>query len=218
MRFLPRIVERRPLLLEPETAYERWVGTYAPEAHNPLMQVEQETMEALLAPLRVRRALDVGTGTGRYLLVLEQARVPVVLGIDRSAAMLVRAREASTKLARGDARALPFVSGAFDLVLSSLMAGDLEELGRFATETSRLLTPGGALLYSDFHPSWVEWGWERTFRDERGRRYRLSYHPHSLAHHREALAAAGLELRELREPALPGLECPVLLVVRAEKR
>jgi SAM-dependent methyltransferase len=218
VRFLPHILERRPPLLEPEKAYERWVGTYAPGAHNPLMRVEQETMENLLAPLRVHRALDVGTGTGRNVRVLEEARVPVALGIDRSAAMLARAREASTNLVRGDARALPFVSGAFDLVVSSLMAGDLEELGGFAREASRVLTPGGALLYSDFHPSWVEWGWERTFRDERGRRYRLSYHPHSLAHHREALAAAELELRELREPALPGLECPVLLVVHAEKR
>ena len=46
--------------------YDTWADTYPSVAHNPLMRLEQEIVESILMTLRPSRALDVGTGSGRY--------------------------------------------------------------------------------------------------------------------------------------------------------
>ena len=78
-----------PLL---QRAYELWADTYAPVAHNPLMRVEQEVVEPLLAHLRSTRALDVGTGSGRYVPLLQATGAAVVLGLDFSLLTVPRNR------------------------------------------------------------------------------------------------------------------------------
>ncbi|PYQ81782.1 MAG: hypothetical protein DMG03_19160 [Acidobacteria bacterium] len=60
------------------------------------MHAEQAIVEPLLLRLRARRALDVGTGTGRYLPILASTGAAVV-GVDRSWAMLTRSKAASTR-------------------------------------------------------------------------------------------------------------------------
>jgi SAM-dependent methyltransferase len=112
--------------------------------------------------------------------------------------------------------ALPFVEEAFDLVLASLMVGDVRNLDGFTRQASRVLRRGGSLLYSDFHPCWAERNWERTFESADGRKWRLPYHPHSLDDHRKALAGAQLETVALEQPLLD--DRPVLVVLRAVKR
>jgi malonyl-CoA O-methyltransferase len=59
--------------LSAHEAYDLWADTYPPVAHNPLMRVEQQVVEPLLSHIRARRALDVGTGSGRYLPLLQAA-------------------------------------------------------------------------------------------------------------------------------------------------
>ncbi len=207
---------RRPL--EPQAAYTKWAACYPPRAHNALMRAEQSAMETSLRLLAVSRALDVGTGTGRYLDVLDDAGVPTSVGVDLSEAMLARARRASRPLVRSDARALPFASEAFDLVLASLMVGDIEDLESWARQMSRVLRSGGSLLYSDFHPSWVERGWQRSFRAENGVSWNVSYHPHTLDEHRFALKSAGLRIVSTTEPLLEGVcDGPVCVVILARK-
>jgi len=72
--------------------------------------------------------LELGCGTGRVSIPLAKAAVDLV-GIDRSAPMLARARaqilrsanpriRKSLRLVRGDIRALPFDTGAFSMVLA----------------------------------------------------------------------------------------------------
>jgi malonyl-CoA O-methyltransferase len=203
-------------LLEPEQGYALWAETYPPRAHNPLMRVEQSAMEALWRSLTVERALDLGTGTGRNLRLLSEQGVTAPIGLDRSLAMLKRADPGDARLICGDASALPFTAGAFDVVLASLMVGDVRDLTGFARQASRVLRSHGSLLYSDFHPSWAERSWQRTFESADGRRWRLPYHPHSLDDHRNALAGAALECVAIEEPRLDGR--PVLVVLRAVKR
>jgi SAM-dependent methyltransferase len=69
------------------------------------------------------RVLDVGTGTGRAAIALA-ARGAEVTGVDASAEMLKVAgdraveRHVSVRFERGDAHALPFADGAFDVAVS----------------------------------------------------------------------------------------------------
>ena len=68
--------------------YAVWADTYPPRPHNRLMAVEQEIVEPIIRSTAPRRALDVGTGTGRYLALLRAAGARLVVGVDMSLPML----------------------------------------------------------------------------------------------------------------------------------
>jgi SAM-dependent methyltransferase len=98
------------------------------------------------------RVLELGTGTGRISVPLARGGVAVV-GIDRSAPMLVR----------GDIRSLPFRSGRFHMVLAAygVLQSILRERDLTATldSVSRVLAPGGTFavdLVPDV-PNWREY-------------------------------------------------------------
>lgn len=92
----------------------------------------------------VRRALDVGTGTGRGARAIA-ARFPdaEVVGVDVSPGMLAEARRVSPGLefVEGDAAKLPFGDDEFDLVAHANMIP-------FLDETARVLRPGGWAVYA----------------------------------------------------------------------
>ncbi|MGH9347860.1 MAG: class I SAM-dependent methyltransferase [Vicinamibacterales bacterium] len=125
--------------------------------------------------------LELGCGTGRMALPLGRAGVPLV-GIDRSHAMLARARQrlgrarlrGRVRLVRGDIRHLPF-AGLFSLVIApyGVLQSLLRERDLTATLTAvrEVLEPCGVFgleLVADL-PSWAEYrrrvslrGWRRA--------------------------------------------------------
>jgi malonyl-CoA O-methyltransferase len=200
----------------PREGYAVWAESYPPRPHNRLMATEQEIVEPIIKSISPHRALDVGTGTGRYLTLLRAAGAAFVVGVDLSLPML---QHGDGQLPRvcGDACRLPFRDGQFDLVCSSLMVGDVADLGSWIGEATRVLAPGGHLVYSDFHPSWSSQQWRRTFRAADGRQFELSYFPHSIDDHLERLARAELEIRAIREPRVVGRATPIVAIFHATK-
>ena len=208
----PGVIER----LDPQSAYQLWAGSYPPRAHNRLMEVEQETVLALLPDVRELTVLDAGCGSGRYLRVLGE-RGANAIGMDLSRAMLERARETTTRIARADLRALPFDARSFDLVVCGLALGDLAEIELALTEIARVLRPGGRVIYSVVHPAGGEAGWSRTF-ESGGKQWAIDSFWHSADRHREACASAGLVIEEWREPAVKqATDQRAILVVRARR-
>ncbi|MGE5245798.1 MAG: class I SAM-dependent methyltransferase [Betaproteobacteria bacterium] len=210
------------VVLEPRDAYALWAERYPARPHNPLMRVEQDAVASLIGNVSPARALDVGTGTGRNLPLLAAAGARLVVGADLSMAMLNR-HGRGAKVVCADAYRLPFPSGAFDLITASLMVGDIDDLPVWTSEMARLLAPGGRLVYSDFHPLWSAEGWRRTFDAADGRRFEVSYHPHEIDDHLQALDARGFDVLTFREPRLsrPGRRrpsVPVLVVFGAVRR
>ena len=114
--------------------------------------------EAALAriPGPVRRALDVGTGTGGGARVLAE-RIPSaeVVGVDVAPAMLAEARRRvpGVSFVEGDAADLPFADDSFDLVANANMIPFLDEV-------ARVLRPEGWTLYAfsagPETPIWVD--------------------------------------------------------------
>jgi arsenite methyltransferase len=103
---------------------------------------------------RGARVLDVGCGTGFPLLELAQrlGRPATVHGLDRWARALERARfkagvtgVANVTLTRGDAAAMPFPDGRFDLVVSNLGINNFAEPDAVFRESRRVLRRGGRL-------------------------------------------------------------------------
>ena len=178
------------------------------------MEIEQATVLAMLPDVRSQIVLDAGCGSGRYLRELHD-RGAKVIGMDLSAAMLNRARQTNTRIARADLRALPFDAMSIDLVVCGLALGDVAELELALSEIARVLRPGGRIIYSVVHPAGEAAGWSRTFESD-GRQWTIDGFWHSLDRHRQACAAAGFAIEEWREPELadaPGQRA--VLVVRA---
>ena len=103
-----------------------------------------------LPPLDIRRALDLGTGTGYGLQIL-QKKYPEAhcYGLDLSHSMLLQARfKSPNPLINADFDALPFADQRFNLIFSNLALQWSPDLRLSLNEAQRVLKPGGTLLFS----------------------------------------------------------------------
>lgn len=147
-------------------AYDRWAATY--DGPNPLHALEERAMSLLLPSVAGKRVLDVACGTGRWLEKLLQRGARTGFGLDLSAAMLRRAAEKSTlrgRCAQADCLALPLATASANLIICSLAAGHVRNLGGLARELARVAAPAADVFLSDFHPLAYARGWRRTFDD-----------------------------------------------------
>jgi len=170
------------------------------------------------------RTLDVGCGEGRLARDLAALEHDVV-GVDASPSMLAAAREASPEMELhvADAAELPFADASFGLVVAFMSFQDVDDLSGAVREAARVLVPGGRLCLAIVHPlnsagsfasrtadsAFVIEGsylgesvTDETFeRDGLAMRFVSRHRP--LQTYTELLAANGLLIERLREPALP---------------
>ena len=109
------------------------------------------------------RALDVGCGPGDFIVRLAE-RFPraSITGVDLEEAHLERARARCAplgervRLLRGDALALDFPDGHFDLAVSRHVLQALPDARRALSEMARVLHPGGRLhaIAEDYGMLW----------------------------------------------------------------
>ena len=172
--------------VSPAAAYDLWSANYDADL-NPIPVLEERAARALSPDPAGRRLLDAGCGTGR--------RLPpggFGVGIDVSGGMLLAARRRGlSRVIRAGVERLPFFSGVFDLVWCRLVLGHVASLEPAVAELARVLSPGGTLLVTDFHPGLVAAGLRRTFVFE-GERFEVETHPHSEARLDEAAGSASL--------------------------
>jgi ubiquinone/menaquinone biosynthesis C-methylase UbiE len=138
---------------------------------DPTHLAPYEAALAALEPAPVR-ALDLGTGTGQGAFAIAR-RFPhaEVVGVDLADSMLAEARRKTpTELAErlrfesGDASALPFADGSFDLVAHANMIPFFDEL-------ARVLTPGGQAVFAfSLGPGTPIYVTPERLREELGRR------------------------------------------------
>jgi SAM-dependent methyltransferase len=150
-------------------------------------------------------ALDVGCGTGRALPALAAAVGPAgrVIGLDLTPDMLTAARAAGRggcgSLILADARCLPIVDAAADLVFAAGLVQHLPDPGAGLAELARVTRPGGRLLL--FHPSG-----RAALAARHGRTVRPD-EPLNEDNLRPLLTAAGWELTRYEDPPDHFLVC-----------
>jgi SAM-dependent methyltransferase len=104
-----------------------------------------------------RSVLDVATGSGNTALAAAR-RFCNVTGVDYVPELLERGRERaaaerfSIDFREGDAEALPFEEGAFDVVLSTFGVMFAPNQERTASEMARVCRPGGKIGMANWTP------------------------------------------------------------------
>jgi SAM-dependent methyltransferase len=163
-----------------------------------------------LLPAPGRLTVDVGCGEGRVTRALAAAGHRVV-GAD-TAPGLVKAGLAHPRSAPAvvaDATRLPFPDGSADLVTAFMCLHDFDDMPAAVAEAARILTPGGRFAVALHHP-FVTARFARTYlaeqrytltvqRDDASMTYEGTHRP--LTAYSTALAAAGLVIETIREPA-----------------
>jgi len=128
------------------------------------------TVAALVA--RDLKVLDIGTGTGAMLPVLDGA-VGTVVALDHSEAMLSRARILCRSegldrvtLCRGMVEHLPFGDGVFDACHCAMALHHVAEPAAAVAEMARVVRPAGGVMLTAFTSHDEDW-----MRDELAHRW-----------------------------------------------
>ncbi len=143
--------------------------------------------------------LDIGCGTGALLRRLASAYpLATLVGVDAAAGMIAQAKAAAAeaamlRLTQGLAEELPFPSGTFDLVVSTMSFHHWQDQQRGLAEVRRVLTPDGVFVLTDIV---VGPGLSRALASSGDR---------IVTARRLEVMLAGASLRRKRSASVPGL-------------
>ena len=184
-----------------QTGYREWVATYE--------QTVEDTMDiALLDALSavpwqtVRRAADLGCGTGRTGAWLHGKGVPSIDGVDLTPDMIAvaRSRGIYRRLVEADLPATGLQTGAYDLVIACLVDEHLPDLQPLYREAWRLARPGGWLVLVGYHPHFIMGaGMPTHYISRSGEPVAIETHIHLLSEHVTAGLQPGWALAEMKE-------------------
>ncbi|MFD0365834.1 class I SAM-dependent DNA methyltransferase [Nocardia sp. GCM10030253] len=183
------------------TGYDGWAPTYE---QTVMDEMDLALLERLQHPewARVRRAADLGCGTGRTGAWLRGRGISSIDGVDVSAGMLerARARDAHTTLVEADVRDTGLPSGAYDLVISSLIDEHLPKLAPYYAEAWRLAAPGASCVMVSYHPQFMMvTGMPTHYTTSSGESVAISTDLHLVSEHVSAALEAGWVLTEMAE-------------------
>ena len=169
--------------------------------------------------------LDVGCGEGQVARLAASIGAARVVGVDPTWAQLGAARDrgGGPAYARSDAANLPFPSGSFDAVVACLVFEHIDAVDEAVTEVGRVLRPGGRFLFFLNHPllqtpgsGWIddrileEQYWrigpyliEDRSLEEVEKDVHIPFVHRPLSRYVNAMAAAGLFIEQMEEPAPP---------------
>jgi malonyl-CoA O-methyltransferase len=127
-------------------------------------KVRSRLLERLdLVKLTPTRILDLGAGTGAAARLLSRRyRRARILSLDISEQMLMQARSNAPRFARkreyvcADAECLPLAEASTEFVFSNMALQWCNNLDSVFSELSRVLTPGGLLLFASLGPDTLQ--------------------------------------------------------------
>jgi len=188
-------------MVDVRTGYGEWFRTYDETVEDAM---DIALLDEMRAPSwrAVRRAADLGCGTGRTAAWLRQNGVAVIDGVDLSPEMLTAARKRGLhdRLVEAQVSATGLDADIYDLVIACLVDEHLPTLGPLYREAWRLTKPGGSWVLVAFHPHFIiASGMPTHFTSESGEQIAITTHVHLLSDHVTAGLEAGWTLVEMRE-------------------
>ena len=130
------------IVFEDGAGYEKMMGVWS--------RLAGEVFIDWLAPAPGERWLDVGCGNGAFTeLIVDRCAPASVHGIDPSEAQIAYARSRpagrTATFQVGDAMALPFGAGAFDVAVMALVIFFVPDPAKAVGEMKRAVRPGGVV-------------------------------------------------------------------------
>ena len=172
-----------------------------------------------------KRVLDVGTGEGQLARVAAECGAELVVGIDPTWTQVeVAQRKGGAPMySRAEAATLPFADETFDCVLACLVFEHIAAVDSAIAEVARVLVPGGRFVFFLNHPllqtpgsGWIddqiimEQYWrigpylvEADEIEEVEKNVFIPFVHRPMSRYVNAMAANGLYLTEMQEPAPP---------------
>ncbi len=172
----------------------------------------------------ITRLLDIGTGDGQLARVAAKAGIECI-GIDPTfnQVSVAHQRQGGPAYARAEAATLPFAEESFDGVLACLVFEHISAVDQAIAEVARVLKPGGRFLFFLNHPllqtpgsGWIddhiidEQYWrigsyltESDVIEEVEKNVFIPFVHRPMSRYVNAMAANGLHLVEMQEPAPP---------------
>lgn len=197
--------------------FDRWSDSYDRELLQRLTY--RPLHDAVLSELKDHRltsVLDLGCGTGQLLTRLARSLPDSnVVGLDYSQAMLAKADvRTDSALVRGDAGALPFGPGSFDLITCTESFHWYVDQRSTVQQLERLLRPGGKLIIGSI----AAFGsLDRAGVERMSRRLDQPIRALTGAELRSLLSGVGLEVRRQRRVPRPSILIPLPLLTVAQK-
>ena len=138
-----------------QEAYQEWAATYDSD-RNLTRDLDQQVTVTVLGSLRLESVLEIGCGTGKNTALLAGI-ARRVHAIDRSAAMIARAKEKSPFdnvifTVADISQPWPCRDRAANLVTCNLVLEHIEDLSFIFAEAARVLAARGQLFISELHP------------------------------------------------------------------
>ncbi|MEU6041882.1 class I SAM-dependent methyltransferase [Actinomadura sp. NPDC047616] len=188
-------------MVDVRTGYGQWVTTYEDTVEDAM---DIALLEDLTEPSweTVRRAVDLGCGTGRTAAWLRRNGVSSIDGVDLTPEMLAvaRSRKVHDRLHEADVTDTGLEDGAYDLVIASLIDEHLPDLSPLYAEAWRVAEPGALFVIVAFHPHFImTTGMPTHFTSASGEPIAIATHVHLFSDHVMAGVRAGWTLAEMRE-------------------
>lgn len=183
------------------TGYGGWAASYEDSV---LDAMDVGLLQRLRRPqwAHVRRAADLGCGTGRTGAWLRASGVPAVDGVDLTPQMLdrARARGVHDTLHEADVTATGLPSGRYDLAVSSLVDEHLPDVGPLYVEAHRLTSPDAQFVLVGYHPHFaMAAGMPTHYTADDGESVAITTTVHLVSDHVAAAHDAGWQLVEMVE-------------------
>lgn len=183
------------------TGYGEWVTTYEQTVEDVM---DIALLDRLTEPAwpAVRRAVDLGCGTGRTGSWLRRHGVAAIDGVDLTPEMMevARSRDVYDRLIEADVTDTGLAAGTYDLVVACLMDEHLADVRPLYREAARLATAEAQAVVVAYHPHFImASGMPTHYTARDGEPVAITTHVHLLSDHIMAGLEAGWTLAEFRE-------------------
>lgn len=184
-------------------AYDAWSGSYDCQPGNLMLDLDNEIFTRLTGATNFenKKVADIGCGTGRHWRKIYALRPRLVMGFDVSAGMLQQLKNKfpDAIVHQVTDNRLQMVPRHFaDIVISTLTIAHIKNIEEAIAAWAGILTPGGELFITDFHPCILAKGGKRSF-SYRGHTVSVTNYVHPLQKVIAVFAANGLHVIKQEE-------------------
>jgi ubiquinone/menaquinone biosynthesis C-methylase UbiE len=154
---------------DPAKAYNLWSYDYDAQPDNLMLMLEEKVFSKTLENTRLENKiiLDIGCGTGRHWKRIFSLLPAKLSGYDVSEGMLKKLKEkypaADVYLFKQGNQLLEQQNECADIIISTLTIAHIENIEEALDEWNRILKPGGEIIITDYHPTALQKGANRTF-------------------------------------------------------